>query len=96
MCCHAFDFPVPRWSLVKMCRGVFIGLRELQAGTDDGRGRRGQGGRGHASVQLLLRDLIRRQPGPPAQDLRQLRRRRVGPEAAGRRRLRRGGGCIHG
>ena len=63
MCCHAFDFPVPRRSLVKMCRGVFIGLRELQAGTDDGRGRRGQGGRGHASVQLLLRDLLRRQPG---------------------------------
>ena len=86
---------VPDLDLVETCV-VLVGLRELQTGTDDGRVRRGQGGRGHAGVQLLLRDLLRRQPGPPAQDFRQLRRRRVGPEAAGRRRLRRGGGRLHG
>ena len=81
---------------LQFIRVLHLGLRELQTGADYGRGRRGQGGRRHAGRQLLLRDLLRRQPGPPAQDVRQLRRRRVGPEAAGRRRLRRGGGCLHG
>ena len=48
--------------------GVFFaGLRELQAGADDGGVRRGEGGRGHAGPQLLLRHPLRIQPGNTTQ-----------------------------
>ena len=52
------------WNHPVLSSGVFfLGLRELQAGADDGGVRRGEGGRGHAGPQLLLRNPLRIQPG---------------------------------